>query len=67
MVYQLLRDPYLDPDTGVMRNRLGITDADELAQREEDEAALATAKLLFTLRPAHWDPSLLCFLHQQLF
>lgn len=67
MVYQLLRDPYLDPDTGVMRNRLGITDADELAQREEDEAALATAKLLFTLSPTRWDPALLRFLHQQLF
>ena len=67
MVYQLLRDPYLDPDTGVMRNRLGITDADELAQREEDEAALATAKLLFTLSPTRWDPALLCLLHQQLF
>ena len=67
MVYQLLRDPYLDPDTGVMRNRLGITDADELAQREEDEAALATAKLLFTLRPTRWDPALLRLLYQQLF
>lgn len=32
MVYQLLRDPYLDPDTGVLRNRQGITDADELEQ-----------------------------------
>ena len=45
MVYQLLRDPYLDPDTGVMRNRLGITDADELEQDSRtwtpgDQAAL---------------------------
>jgi hypothetical protein len=32
-------DPYLDPATGVLRNLLGITDADEVAQVE---AALTT-------------------------
>ncbi|MGH3575304.1 MAG: Fic family protein, partial [Pseudonocardiaceae bacterium] len=25
-------DPYVDPQTGVLRNRLGITDADELTR-----------------------------------
>lgn len=29
-------DPYLDPGSGVLRNKLGITDADALAQAEAD-------------------------------
>ncbi|WKR22278.1 hypothetical protein AIF0345_2220 [Actinomyces israelii] len=36
------------------------------AAREEDEAALATARLLYTLHPTHWDPSLLRPLRHQL-
>ncbi len=35
-------DPYLDPASGVLRNLLGITDADELAQVE---AALSASRL----------------------
>jgi hypothetical protein len=36
-------DPYSDPATGVLRNRLGITSADELAQAE---AALSASRLI---------------------
>lgn len=36
-------DPYLDPDSGVLRNRLGITDPDELAAVE---AALTGSRLV---------------------
>jgi cell filamentation protein len=36
-------DPYLDPAIGVLRNRLGITDVDELAQVE---AALTASRLV---------------------
>jgi hypothetical protein len=36
-------DPYLDPASGVLRNRLGITDAKELAQVE---AALSASRLV---------------------
>ena len=36
-------DPYLDPASGVLRNRLGITDAGELAQVE---AALTASRLV---------------------
>jgi len=35
-------DPYLDPASGVLKNRLGITDA---ATLEETEAALAATEL----------------------
>jgi cell filamentation protein len=36
-------DPYLDPSSGVLRNQLGITDPDELA---EVEAALTASRLI---------------------
>ena len=36
-------DPYLDPASGVLRNLLGITDADELARVE---AALSASRLI---------------------
>lgn len=38
-------DPYVDPSTGVLRNRLGISDRDELAQAEGDLSALAAYRL----------------------
>lgn len=67
MVYRLLRGPYLDPDTGVLRNRQGITDAKELERVERRRASIAATWLLAELRPTRWDPALLRFLHQQLF
>jgi len=33
-------DPYLDEATGVLKNRLGITDAKELEQAEADKSQL---------------------------
>lgn len=36
-------DPYLNPASGVLRNRLGITDAGELAQAE---AALSASRIV---------------------
>jgi fido (protein-threonine AMPylation protein) len=36
-------DPYLDPASGVLHNRLGITDAGELAQAE---AALSASRIV---------------------
>lgn len=36
-------DPYLDPESGVLRNRLGITDVKELAAVE---AALSASRLV---------------------
>ncbi|MBN9795575.1 cell filamentation protein Fic [Pseudonocardia sp. TMWB2A] len=38
-------DPYLDLDTGVLRNRLGITDPAELAQAEAELTALRLIEL----------------------
>jgi cell filamentation protein len=36
-------DPYLDPASGILRNRLGITDAEELARVE---AALSASRIV---------------------
>ena len=38
-------DPYVDPDTGVMVNRLGITDANELPRVETNHAFVRDAQL----------------------
>lgn len=38
-------DPYLDPDTGLLRNRLGITDPATLSTAEADLTALALTDL----------------------
>ena len=67
MVCQLLHDPYLDPDAGMLRDRRGITDAEELKYVERQRASMAATSLLTELRPTRWDPALLRFLHQQLF
>ena len=42
-------DPYLDPRTGVLRNRLGITDPAELA-RAEARLAAGREAILFRAR-----------------
>ena len=42
-------DPYLDLDTGVLRNRLGIGDREELARAE----AALTASRLYDLQRGH--------------
>lgn len=40
-------DRYLDPDTGILRNKLGISSQDELDRAEAAFVALATAELSF--------------------
>lgn len=64
MVYDLNTDPYIDPATGVMHNRLGITDTD---QAEELAASFAAAEILESLNPERWDAVLLRHLHHELF
>jgi cell filamentation protein len=61
-------DPYVDPRTGVLRNRLGITDATVLAQAEARLAAAAEI-VLFTehLDLGHYDLSHLRAIHHHLF
>ncbi len=61
------QDPYLDPSSGVLRNRLGITDPDELAAVE---AALTASRLVDLERrrlPGGYDLAHLQAFHRYIF
>ncbi len=63
-----MADPYVDPSTGVLRNRLGITDADQLAQVEAD-MVWARELELYRYRPVEgrYDLAHLRDVHRHLF
>jgi cell filamentation protein, protein adenylyltransferase len=60
-------DPYTDPVTGVLRNKLGLRTADELeaAEREITHAALILLRES-PVRPT-WDLAHLCTIHRRIF
>ncbi len=63
-----MADPYVDPATGVLRNRLGITDAGELG-RVEAELVAAAELVLYRERPVsgRYDLAHLQAVHRHLF
>ncbi len=60
-------DPYLELRTGVLRNRLGITDADELTQVEADISSFRIAQLWRHPLPGDYDLTQLRGFHRHLF
>ena len=60
-------DPYADPATGVLRNKLGLSTATDLetAEREITHAALIVLKES-PVRPSY-DLSHLCAIHRRIF
>lgn len=60
-------DPYLDPATGVLRNRLGITDPAELARAEAELTALRLVELRRTPVPGGYDLEHLRGFHRFIF
>ncbi len=48
-------DPYVDPATGVLRNRLGLTDPDRLEDAEADFSAVRLAGLGRRPLPGNYD------------
>jgi cell filamentation protein len=60
-------DPYIDPDSGVLRNRLGITDAQRLREVEAGLTLVALADLGTRTLPGSYDLSHLRFFHQEIF
>lgn len=60
-------DPYLDLRTGVLRNRLGITDAAEFAQAEADFSSARIAQLWRHPLPGDYDLAHLQRFHQVIF
>ncbi|WFG47200.1 Fic family protein [Pseudonocardia alni] len=60
-------DPYLDLATGVLRNRLGITDPDELGQAEAELTALRLIELRQAPLPGRYDLDHLQDFHHHIF
>ena len=60
-------DPYLDPETGVLRNRLGISDPDELEAADADFSAVRLAGLGQQRLPGDYDLAHLQRFHERIF
>jgi cell filamentation protein len=60
-------DPYKDPVTGVLRNRLGITDPERLAQVEADLSLAALQELEVRGLPGNYDLEHLLSFHREIF
>jgi len=60
-------DPYTDPSTGVLRNRLGISDDDELAAAEADLSDLRLHQLELSPVGGAYDLAHLQAIHRQIF
>lgn len=60
-------DPYLDLDAGVLRNRIGITDAAELAQAEANFTSVQIAQLRRRPLPGRYDLAHLQAFHRHIF
>jgi cell filamentation protein len=61
------RDPYIDLGTGVLRNRLGITDAAELAQAESELTSYRLIELRRTGLSGRYDLAHLQAFHRYIF
>ncbi len=60
-------DPYLDPDTGVLRNRLGITDHARLLEVEAGLSLAALADIGTRILPGSYDLDHLRSFHREIF
>jgi len=60
-------DPYVNPATGVLRNRLGLTDPDRLEDAEADFSAVRLAGLGRRPLPGNYDLAHLQRFHERIF
>lgn len=60
-------DPYTDPDSGVLRNRLGISDPERLRAAEEGLTFAALADLSTRTLPGSYDLAHLRSFHREIF
>jgi cell filamentation protein len=60
-------DPYLDPSSGVLRNRLGISDPERLREAEAALTFAALADLGTRVLPGNYDLDHLCAFHREIF
>ncbi|MFD4533569.1 Fic/DOC family protein [Kitasatospora sp. NPDC058397] len=62
-----MADPYADPDSGVLRNRLGITDQGQLAAAEADITAARLTRIAEKPVPGRYDLAHLQGFHREVF
>lgn len=62
-----MTDPYVDPATGVLRNRLGIVDSALLSEAEAALSAAALADLAVRTLPGSYDLEHLRSFHREIF
>ncbi|MGJ8530388.1 Fic/DOC family protein, partial [Maritalea sp.] len=62
-----MKDPYLDPSSGVLFNRLGITDSKKLERIETELSGLRGKELLANPLPGKFDQEHLKAIHRYLF
>lgn len=62
-----MRDPYLYPDTEVLRNKAGIRDREKLRSMEADLSIMRIAQLATDMPIRHYDLEGLCRLHHHIF
>ena len=60
-------DPYLDLESGVLRNRLGITDPATLSRAEADLATITLSQLAIERLSGHYDLAHLQAFHRSIF
>lgn len=60
-------DPYLDPQTGVLKNKLGITSLAEFEKLEFEVSALRDTQLTRSPLPGRFNLDHLCSIHAYLF
>ena len=63
----MTRDPYLDPRTGVLRNLLGIAEAEMLAKAERELTYFTEYRLGRHRLPGHYDLDHLRAFHRAIF
>lgn len=67
MTKPTVNDPYIDPNTGVLKNRLGIADTETLKRTESDIAATKSYELLQNPIKGRFDLEHLQAIHRHLF
>jgi cell filamentation protein len=60
-------DPYVYPESGALRNNLGLTDQDALREAEVAVSAVAIYALTVESLPGHYDLAHLCRFHARIF
>ena len=62
-----MSDPYLDPKSGVLRNKLGLTDTAALEHAEALLTTLRDTEVASTTVPGVYDLAHLCRFHRRIF